>query len=128
MRHRDPFASSLHYHLGWVTPNDDGCFIVVDGGSYFWRDGEAVMFDETYIHDAENTTNPSRNFFLRYRAAAQEPLAKRAQARFLEYGDAGGEFTKCRRRTGRCHQPFFLPRLWRAPGPSGSKRAAAWSI
>jgi aspartyl/asparaginyl beta-hydroxylase (cupin superfamily) len=25
--HRDPFAGSLRYHLGLVTPNDDRCFI-----------------------------------------------------------------------------------------------------
>lgn len=60
VRHRDPFAGSLRYHLGLATPNDDGCFIVVDGQKYSWRDGEAVMFDETYIHYAENTTQSQR--------------------------------------------------------------------
>ena len=54
--HRDPFAGSLRYHLGLVTPNSEKCYIVVDGESYYWRDGEAVMFDETYIHYAENQT------------------------------------------------------------------------
>lgn len=60
VRHRDPFAGSLRYHLGLATPNDDGCFIVVDGEPYSWRDGAAVMFDETYIHYAENTTQEQR--------------------------------------------------------------------
>jgi beta-hydroxylase len=60
VRHRDPYAGSLRYHLGLVTPNDPGCHIVVDGQSYHWRDGEAVMFDETYIHHAENTTDLPR--------------------------------------------------------------------
>ena len=57
--HRDPFAGSLRYHLGLVTPNSDSCFIDVDGQRYSWRDGEAVIFDETYIHWAKNegTTN-----------------------------------------------------------------------
>jgi len=27
---------------------------------YFWRDGESMMFDETYIHHAENTTQMPR--------------------------------------------------------------------
>jgi len=45
MRHRDPYAGSLRYHLGLVTPNDPGCSIVVDGQPYHWKDGEAVMFD-----------------------------------------------------------------------------------
>jgi beta-hydroxylase len=46
-RHRDPFAGSLRYHLGLVTPNSDDCRIYVDGKMYSWRDGEAVLFDET---------------------------------------------------------------------------------
>ena len=58
--HRDPFAGSLRYHLGLVTPNADTCRIVVDGESYFWRDGEPVMFDETFIHTAENRSDVER--------------------------------------------------------------------
>jgi beta-hydroxylase len=60
VRHRDPYAGSLRYHLGLITPNSDQCYIVVDGERYFWRDGESMMFDETYIHHAENTTQMPR--------------------------------------------------------------------
>ncbi len=59
-RHRDPYAGSLRYHLGLTTPNSPGCFIEVDGQRYHWKDGEAVMFDETYIHYAENSTDQQR--------------------------------------------------------------------
>jgi len=58
--HKDPYAGSLRYHLGLITPNDDRCNITVDGKPYSWRDGEAVIFDETYIHAAENRTNVER--------------------------------------------------------------------
>lgn len=58
--HRDPFAGSLRYHLGLVTPNNDQCFIEVDGQRYSWRDGEGVIFDETFIHWARNDSNISR--------------------------------------------------------------------
>jgi beta-hydroxylase len=58
--HRDPFAGSLRYHLGLVTPNADTCRIVVDGEAYAWRDGEPVMFDETFIHTAENRSDVPR--------------------------------------------------------------------
>jgi beta-hydroxylase len=58
--HRDPFAGSLRYHLGLSTPNSAQCRIFVDGELYYWKDGEAVMFDETYIHRAENQTNTTR--------------------------------------------------------------------
>lgn len=60
VRHRDPYAGSLRYHLGLVTPGVPGCYIEVDGQRYHWRDGEAVMFDETFIHHAENTTGQPR--------------------------------------------------------------------
>lgn len=60
VRHRDPFAGSLRYHLGLVTPNSEKCRIIVDGQAYYWRDGEDVMFDETYIHYAENETAQTR--------------------------------------------------------------------
>jgi beta-hydroxylase len=58
--HRDPFAGSLRYHLGLVTPNSPECCIIVDGERYHWKDGEAVMFDETYIHEAANRTDVTR--------------------------------------------------------------------
>lgn len=48
--HRDPFGGSLRYHLGLSTPNSDNCRIYVDGQPYAWRDGEDVMFDETFVH------------------------------------------------------------------------------
>ncbi|GLK88168.1 aspartyl/asparaginyl beta-hydroxylase domain-containing protein [Pseudomonas turukhanskensis] len=58
--HRDPYAGSLRYHLGLVTPNDDRCFIEVDGQRHSWRDGQSVIFDETFIHWAQNGTEHSR--------------------------------------------------------------------
>jgi beta-hydroxylase len=58
--HRDPFAGSLRYHLGLVTPNSSACRIRVDGTEYAWRDGEDLLFDETYIHTAENRTGQAR--------------------------------------------------------------------
>ncbi|UEG52556.1 aspartyl/asparaginyl beta-hydroxylase domain-containing protein [Mucilaginibacter daejeonensis] len=60
MEHRDPYAGSLRYHLGLITPNSDQCHIVVDGQSYAWKDGDDVLFDETYIHHAENKTDKDR--------------------------------------------------------------------
>ena len=60
-RHRDPYAGSLRYHLGLVTPTSEGvCRIFVDGQEYSWCDGEDFLFDETYLHYAENTTNEAR--------------------------------------------------------------------
>jgi len=58
--HRDPFAGSLRYHLGLITPNDDACRIFVDGEEHAWRDGKDVVFDETFVHWAENRTDRTR--------------------------------------------------------------------
>lgn len=59
--HRDPYAGSLRYHLGLITPTSPGeCRIFVDGTPYTWREGEDVVFDETFLHTAENTTDQTR--------------------------------------------------------------------
>lgn len=60
LQHRDPYAGSLRYHLGLITPNSEQCHIVVDGQSYAWKDGDDVIFDETYVHYAENKTDIDR--------------------------------------------------------------------
>jgi beta-hydroxylase len=59
-RHLDPLACSLRYHIGLDTPNSDDCFINVDGNQLSWRDGEAFMFDETYLHYVKNNTDSHR--------------------------------------------------------------------
>jgi beta-hydroxylase len=74
-RHRDPFAGSLRYHLGLVTPNSDACRIYVDGQMYSWRDGEAVLFDETYIHHAANDSDVNRIILF---CDVERPLRTRA--------------------------------------------------
>jgi beta-hydroxylase len=75
-RHRDPFAGSLRYHLGLATPNHDDCWIEVDGTRYSWRDGEGVVFDETYVHCAENRTDTQRLIlFCDFARPLREPMA-----------------------------------------------------
>ena len=32
----------------------------MDGEPYSWRDGESVVFDETYVHEACNKTQQNR--------------------------------------------------------------------
>jgi len=59
-RHRDPFAGFVRYQLGLDTPNSDDCWIRVDGEKRSWRDGEVLIFDETYVHDASNFTDKDR--------------------------------------------------------------------
>ena len=58
--HRDPYAGSLRYHLGLLTPNSEDCYILVDGQRHTWHDGKDVLFDETFIHEAYNNTDQQR--------------------------------------------------------------------
>ncbi|HJP99892.1 MAG TPA: aspartyl/asparaginyl beta-hydroxylase domain-containing protein [Rhodanobacteraceae bacterium] len=76
--HRDPFAGSLRYHLGLITPNSRECRIIVDGKEYFWRDGEDVIFDETCVHWAENRTDITRVILF---CDLERPLRSRVMAR-----------------------------------------------
>jgi beta-hydroxylase len=85
MEHRDPFAGSLRYHLGLSTPNSDACWISVDGIRYAWRDGEGVLFDETYVHHAANETATDRLILF---CDVERPLSGRlARAANRWFGD-----------------------------------------
>ncbi|MEX1024901.1 MAG: aspartyl/asparaginyl beta-hydroxylase domain-containing protein [Planctomycetota bacterium] len=81
-KHRDPFASSLRYHLGLVCPAQPGCRIWVDGDEYSWKDGEDVVFDETYVHWAENTTDQPRLILF---ADITRPLRTRVMRGFNQF-------------------------------------------
>lgn len=58
--HHDPFSYTVRFSLGLSTPNDPRCGLTIDGEKYTWRDGEGVIFDETYFHDAFNETEVPR--------------------------------------------------------------------
>jgi len=76
-RHRDPFAGSLRYHLGLMTPNSDACRIFIDGNVYSWRDGADLVFDETYVHHFENGTDQHRIIlFCDFERPIRNPLVR----------------------------------------------------
>lgn len=79
MLHRDPYAGSLRYHLGLITPNSDQCRIYVDEEMYSWRDGEDVLFDETYLHYAVNDSDEDRIIFF---CDVERPMRNRLAAGF----------------------------------------------
>ena len=62
--HRGPFRGVLRYHLGLTVPGgaagDERCWMRVDRRRYRWREGEAVLFDDTYEHEVHNDTNETR--------------------------------------------------------------------
>ena len=68
----------VRYHLGVVIPDNNRgnkCWIRINpnaqsrdgdraaieqGEKYYWHDGEAVLFDDTFLHDAANETDQVR--------------------------------------------------------------------
>jgi aspartyl/asparaginyl beta-hydroxylase (cupin superfamily) len=73
------YKGFLRYHLGIVIPNDnedqkcwlrvnsdrddnlaDDKSLVEKGERYYWRNGEGVVFDDTYLHDAANESDEVR--------------------------------------------------------------------
>ena len=80
--HRDPYAGSLRYHLGLVTPNADTCRIFIDGEPYVWKDGEDVLFDETFIHYAENKSDVTRLILF---CDIERPMTNRLMTRFNRF-------------------------------------------
>lgn len=59
-KHHDPFAYTLRYSIGLSTPNSDGSGLIINDYDYKWRDGDSIVFDETYLHSAYNDTDVPR--------------------------------------------------------------------
>ena len=73
------YKGFLRYHLGVIIPNDNAdqsCWIRVSehgtpgkkrdyeaiekGETYYWREGEGVLFDDTFLHEAANGSDQAR--------------------------------------------------------------------
>jgi ornithine lipid ester-linked acyl 2-hydroxylase len=59
--HRGPYNGVLRLHLGLIVPEPrDQLGIRVENQIYRWREGEAVIFDDAYEHEAWNRTEHTR--------------------------------------------------------------------
>ena len=59
--HRGPYNGVLRLHLGLIVPEPrEQLGIRVDNEIYRWREGEAVIFDDAYEHEAWNGTPHTR--------------------------------------------------------------------
>jgi ornithine lipid ester-linked acyl 2-hydroxylase len=59
--HRGPYNGVLRLHLGLVVPEPrEQLGIRVENRIYRWREGEAVIFDDAYEHEAWNRTGATR--------------------------------------------------------------------
>jgi aspartyl/asparaginyl beta-hydroxylase (cupin superfamily) len=59
--HRGPYNGVLRLHLGLIVPEPrEQIGIRVERQTYCWREGEAVVFDDAYEHEAWNKTPHTR--------------------------------------------------------------------
>jgi aspartyl/asparaginyl beta-hydroxylase (cupin superfamily) len=59
--HRGPYNGVLRLHLGLIVPEPrDQLGIRVEHDVYRWQEGEAVVFDDAYEHEAWNRTPHTR--------------------------------------------------------------------
>jgi beta-hydroxylase len=59
--HRGPYNGVLRLHLGLIVPEPrEKIAIRVDKEIYHWREGEAVVFDDAYEHEAWNYSDATR--------------------------------------------------------------------
>jgi len=60
-RHRGPYKGVLRCHLAIVVPqNEKLCAIQVNGETRFWKEGETLVFDDTFEHEAWNNSDELR--------------------------------------------------------------------
>ncbi len=59
--HRGPFKGVIRYHLGLLVPEPRvQCRIRVGNEVRHWKEGEGLMFDDTYEHEVWNDTSGTR--------------------------------------------------------------------
>ena len=59
-RHHGPYAGYLRYHLGLIVPPASAPTLLIGGQRYTWRAGEAVLFDDSWPHEVDNTSTEVR--------------------------------------------------------------------
>jgi aspartyl/asparaginyl beta-hydroxylase (cupin superfamily) len=58
--HEGPYMGYLRYHLGVRVPAVNPPKIVVNKQDYVWKEGEGVLFDDSWPHAVVNTSNEMR--------------------------------------------------------------------
>lgn len=58
--HTGKFSGIWRYHLALQVPAAGLCFIEVNGEKYFWKEGEGILFNDTYLHSVNNDTDGYR--------------------------------------------------------------------
>jgi aspartyl/asparaginyl beta-hydroxylase (cupin superfamily) len=58
--HEGPYRGYLRYHLGLVVPENDPPSIRLKDQVYTWKEGESVLFDDSWEHEVYNHSDGDR--------------------------------------------------------------------
>ena len=58
--HEGPYLGYLRYHLALRVPKQNPPKLVVKGKDYYWREGEALLFDDSWPHSVVNNSKELR--------------------------------------------------------------------
>jgi beta-hydroxylase len=73
-RHRGVSKALMTCHLGLVIPRSGRCEMAVDDAIVTWREGECLVFDDTYTHEVWNDTDEVRVVLLiQFRRPVRQP-------------------------------------------------------
>jgi hypothetical protein len=57
--HMGPFKGVIRLHIGLHVPAGE-CWLSLDNKKYYWEEGKAFCFDDTYVHHGKNQTQEDR--------------------------------------------------------------------
>ncbi len=58
--HEGPYLGYLRYHLGLRVPAQNPPKLIVNKQEYVWKEGEALLFDDSWPHSVVNTSTETR--------------------------------------------------------------------
>jgi beta-hydroxylase len=78
--HTGKFSGIYRYHLALAVPATGECYIDVNGTPYYWKTGEGILFNDTYLHYVKNNSTE-------YRIVLFLDIKKRASALVTQIND-----------------------------------------
>jgi beta-hydroxylase len=75
--HRGPYNGVLRYHLGLKVPEPTSASAIKVGSKQAsWQEGKSLIFDDTFVHEAWNSTNEIRVvLFVDFRRPLRFPIS-----------------------------------------------------
>ncbi len=58
--HTGKLSGLWRYHLALSVPTSPECFIIIHEEKYNWKQGEGILFNDTYLHSVANNTEEYR--------------------------------------------------------------------